>query len=182
VLSAKLSLLRGIVANLVQTGPVSGYPMSTPWRQRPPGWPTHHTKWLARGYHTGADWETRGKEGVAVTALNTGYAIRHTDRILGKCVLLFWECHHWKFTSWYCHLAERTPLDRLPTKLIMLTDHHGRYETSVVAHIIEAGHTLGVVGSTGIGVDGPMLHLEKRQHWTNHWCGIDMDPMRGWAR
>lgn len=134
--------------------PVPGFTVSTPYKKRPNGWPNRHTYWTSRGYHTGADYAA--PKGAKVIAVRAGTVHRYTDPVLGKVALLYADNGQ---TYWYCHLSAYVGKD-------------GRK--------VKAGQTIGKVGATGTGANGPHLHLERRKGHSTNWRGKDLDPLKGW--
>ena len=62
-----------------------------------------------------------------------------------------------KVAFWCCHLAAMSP-----------------------AGNVKAGQTIGKVGATGTGANGPHLHFEIRRGHTTSWAGLDYNPIGQW--
>jgi len=130
------------------SSPCPGYKVSTPYKKKP----NNNTYWQSRGYHTGDDYAA--PSGAKVVAVRSGTVKYRWDKVLGHCALLQGKDGAGKqYTWWYCHLRAQ------PT-----------------TGSVKPGQTIGHVGSTGTGANGPHLHFEKRAGYTTSWSGKDLSP------
>jgi murein DD-endopeptidase MepM/ murein hydrolase activator NlpD len=112
--------------------------------------PNNNSYWQARGYHTGADFAA--PTGARVVAVRNGVVRHLNDAVLGNVQLLYADNGQ---TYWYCHLSRRIGSGQR----------------------VKKGQTIGKVGDTGSGANGPHLHLERRSGHGTSWSGTDRDPM-----
>jgi len=130
------------------SSPAPGYRVTTPYKKKP----NNRTYWQARGYHTGDDYAA--PSGAKVVAVRSGTVKYRWDKVLGHVALLQGkDLSGNKFTWWYCHLRSRPSVGS-----------------------VKPGQTIGHVGSTGTGANGPHLHFEKRAGYTTSWSGKDLSP------
>lgn len=130
------------------SSPCPGYKVSTPYKKKP----NNNTYWQARGYHTGADYAA--PSGAKVVAVRSGTVKYRWDKVLGHVALLQGKDGAGnQYTWWYCHLRAKPLIGS-----------------------VKPGQTIGHVGSTGTGANGPHLHFEKRAGYTTSWNGKDLSP------
>jgi murein DD-endopeptidase MepM/ murein hydrolase activator NlpD len=130
------------------SSPAPGYRVTTPFGKKP----RNNSYWQARKHHTGDDYAA--PSGAKAVAVRSGTVKYKWDGTLGHCALLQGKDGAGrKRTWWYCHLRSKPNTGS-----------------------VKPGQTIGHVGSTGSGAQGPHLHFEMRNGYTTSWAGKDLKP------